>query len=185
VSVRSAKGKKETSRKNRRGVGASGNESSEPVRLKSPVVEPSLKSLDELEADTLAIGITSDGRPLTGAAGFVDWRLCGQLSKLIVDGTITGAAGEKVLVPTGGRIPVPRLLLFGWGERDRLDSGATDRMKWMVEVLEEAGAEKVAVALPEPAHRLLSLVDEHLGKPLGDKLACVFEADATAPPPAS
>ena len=35
--------------------------------LETPAIEPSLESIDELDADTIAIGLTSDGRPLTGA----------------------------------------------------------------------------------------------------------------------
>lgn len=54
-------------------------------------------------------------RPLRGAAGRADWRLCGRLSALIVQGRLTGAAGDALLMPTARRLGAPRLLLLGLG----------------------------------------------------------------------
>lgn len=140
-------------------------------------VDPNLHAIDALDAEAVAIGLCSDVRPLAGAAGYIDWRLCGRLSELLRKGTVTGAAGEKVLVPTLGMIPAQRIFLFGWGEKRSLLDNAVARMKWMAEVLKEAGVERVAVALPEPANILVGLVEEHLRRPLGDKLALVFGPD--------
>lgn len=171
----------EISKSNRRAK-APNEEHSEKSRqssmlLETPAIEPSLESIDDLAADTIAIGLTSDGRPLTGAAGYVDWRLCGHLSKLLLQGVVTGARKEKVLFPTMGRLPTSRLLLFGWGPRDGVLVGAAEHLRWMAEVLLQVDAKKVAIALPEPARPLLSLVDEHLKKTLGDRLVGVFEPD--------
>lgn len=175
----------EISRPNRKAK-AGNEEHSEKLRqssmlLETPAIEPSLESIDALEADTIAIGITSDGRPLCGAAGYVDWRLCGHLSKLLLQGVVTGERKEKVLFPTPGRLSVSRLLLFGWGPRDGILVGAAEQLRWMAEVLLQVDAKKVAVALPEPARPLLSLVDEHLNTPLAGRLLGVFEPD-DAPP---
>lgn len=149
--------------------------------LETAALEPSLHALDELDADTLALGITSDERPLTGAAAYVDWRLCGQLSRLLKRGVVTGERREKVLMPSGGRLPPTRLLLFGWGPSATLTEGATEQLRWMADVILEVKAERAVVALPEPARPLLSLVDEHLKKRLGDRLIAVFEPEPTPP----
>lgn len=147
------------------------------VQLQAPLLEPSLAAVDALCAETLALCLTTDVRPLAGAAGYVDWRLCGGLSRMLLSGIVTGAAGEKVLMPTGGLIPPLRIFLFGWGESERLQDVALERFQWMVEILDKARVSSVAVALPEPADRLLGLVDAHLGKPLGSRLAGVFDTD--------
>ncbi|HEY4222113.1 MAG TPA: M17 family peptidase N-terminal domain-containing protein, partial [Myxococcota bacterium] len=124
--------------------------------------EPTLQAVDQLEAEALAICLASDVRPLAGLAGVVDWRMCGRLSDLLRRGVITGAAREKVLLPTLGMIPCKRIFLFGWGPRAGLLDGATQRFAWMVDVLLQAKIDRVAVALPEPSTMLFGLVDEHL-----------------------
>lgn len=154
-----------------------GVQSATTGRPRAAFVEPSLQAVDALDCEAIALGITSDLRPLAGFASYVDWRLCGRVSELLRKGTLTGAAREKVLMPTLGMIPARRIFLFGWGPRASLLDGATERFAWMVDVLLQAGVERVAVALPEPAAMLLGLVDEHLRKPLGDKCAVVFAPD--------
>lgn len=143
--------------------------------------EPSLAVVDGLDCEALAICLCSDVRPLAGIAGYVDWRMCGRISDLLRKGTVTGAAREKVLVPTlgliGGANGPKRIFLFGWGPQRSILDGATERLAWMVDVLLRAKVERVAVALPEPAVVLLGLVDEHVRKPLGDKCAVVFGPD--------
>lgn len=160
-------------------------------------VDPTLHVIDALDAEAVAIGLCSDVRPLAGAAGYIDWRMCGRISQLLRQGAITGIAGEKVLLPTLGMIPAGRIFVFGWGEKRGLLDNAVARLTWMADVLKQAGVERVAVALPEPAGILVGLVDEHLKKPLGDKLALVFGPDElmtdvkdtrpipAAPPPTS
>lgn len=169
----------EISRPSRKAKGA--DEPSEKqhrsMLLETPSLEPSLETLDTLDADTLAIGLTTDGRPLVGAAGYVDWRLCGHLSRLLLRGVVSGERGEKVLFPTVGRLPAPRLLLFGWGPESGLLSGAAEQLRWMAEVIQQVDAKRVAVALPEPGRPLLSLVDEHLKKALGERLVGVFQPE--------
>jgi hypothetical protein len=151
------------------------------AKNKSRLIEPTLEAVDAIDADTLVLHMTSDVRPLAGMASYVDWRMCGHLSDLVIRGVITGAKGEVVLLPTHGRIPAGRIFVFGWGPSSSMLDGATDRIKASLEVLAKAKVQKMAVALPEPAARLVGLVDEHLVKPLGDKLACVYAPDGLVP----
>ncbi len=147
------------------------------TRPRSVFAEPGLAAVDALECEALAICLCSDVRPLAGITGYVDWRLCGRISDLLRKGLVTGAAGEKVLVPTLGRIGPKRLFLFGWGPQKNVLEGASERFAWMVDVLVRADIERVAIALPEPAVALVGLVDDHLRKALGDKCAVVFGPD--------
>lgn len=84
-------------------------------------VVPDLRRLDELKSEALALVFFEDERPLRGALGLVDWRLCGQLARLLLRGRARGELGEAVLVPTRPRLPFEKLFLFGAGTRAELD----------------------------------------------------------------
>jgi hypothetical protein len=71
--------------------------------------------IDRLAVDTTCVALCADERPFAGAAGLVDWRLCGRLSRLVLAGDLTGQLGEKLLVHAGGRIAAGRLLVVGGG----------------------------------------------------------------------
>ena len=138
------------------------------------VIEPSLDALDQIEVDAIVIGLTEDCRPLRGATGFIDWRLCGRLSALIQDGSITGAVGERVLTPSHAGLNAKRLFVFGWGPSDKLIDDAGPRFETIVKTLNEARVDTCVVSLPWPTKPLLGLVDEHLCRPLGKRLVGVF-----------
>lgn len=83
-------------------------------RIFSVPAEP----VEELSSELLVLFCYSDERPLRGAAGRVDWRLCGQLSALMVEGELTGAQGQRLLAPVQDRrMGASRVLLLGLGER--------------------------------------------------------------------
>ena len=71
---------------------------------------------DEVRRDTLVLPVFEDDRPLRGAAGLADWRLCGRLSRLIKADRANARAGETLIMPPGRRLPFARLLWFGLGE---------------------------------------------------------------------
>jgi Cytosol aminopeptidase family, N-terminal domain len=88
--------------------------------------------------EALMLPFFADERPLRGAAGLCDWRLCGRLSRLLAGGRVRGGWGETTLYPTlaGGiaRLPFGRLVLFGLGPSERFDEaaahGAAQRIAW-------------------------------------------------------
>ncbi len=75
------------------------------------------RPFERLEADVAAAGVFEDERPLRGGAGRIDWRLCALISELASTGRITGCEGEAILIPDGGRLGAPRILLIGLGPR--------------------------------------------------------------------
>jgi len=89
---------------------------------------------DQLEGapETLVLPFFSDERPLRGAAGLCDWRLCGKLSQLLLSGRVGGALGETTLYPPGRRLPFGRLLLVGLGAADRFDEAAARQASSMI-----------------------------------------------------
>ncbi len=67
----------------------------------------------------LGLPFFEDERPLRGVAGLCDWRLGGRLSRLLGAGApeprLRGSFGDKLLLPTGEKLPFGRLVLFGLG----------------------------------------------------------------------
>ena len=109
-----------------------------------------LDALDPLKVDTLCLFVPEDERPLGGAAGFVDWRLCGQLSRLLVDGFFLGTRGESLLLPSSGRIGAPRLVVLGIGPGGEALHGGVLRsaLSQAADVLNRARVDSVALELP-------------------------------------
>ena len=73
--------------------------------------------LDQVIVDVLVTPIFSCDRPLRGPAARADWRLCGLLSEHLQREELVGEQGEAALIPTGGRMRSPILLVMGLGPR--------------------------------------------------------------------
>jgi hypothetical protein len=98
--------------------------------------------------DALVVPVWSDVRPLRGAAGLLDWRLCGRLSQMLRDGNISGAAGEKLLLATG-RVVWQRVLAIGLGESVAFDEGAFRAVvDCCLDTLRRIGVGSLAIAFP-------------------------------------
>jgi len=86
-------------------------------------IEVSTDRLDQARADVVVVAFFDSDRPLRGAAGFADWRLCGQLSRLLIAEKLHGASGEAVLLATGPGWVAPRILGLGLGRQREFDVG--------------------------------------------------------------
>jgi hypothetical protein len=106
-------------------------------------VEVDAGLVERTRADVAVVFFFESDRPLRGGAGRADWRLCGQISRLILSGKLAGAAGEAVLMPTGGGLAAPLLVGLGLGRRNRFDADAC-------EALGREAARTVALPLPDP-----------------------------------
>jgi hypothetical protein len=112
-------------------------------------VAPELKQIDTLRCDGLALPWFSDERPLRGALGLIDWRLCGFVSKLVVDGALRGAPLETVLIPGRPKFALSKLFVVGLGSRAEFDdTGFARASQHMLETLHRAGARTLALVLP-------------------------------------
>lgn len=90
--------------------------------MKVRLAQPRLEALDELQASCLVLTCFADDRPLRGLTGLVDWRLNGQLSRLMLKDFIDGHYQESMLAPIEGRLPFPRILLVGMGKRSEFSA---------------------------------------------------------------
>jgi hypothetical protein len=99
--------------------------------------------------DMLAFGLWSDVRPLRGAAGLVDWRLCGRLSALIAAGHVNGRLGERTLLSSGRRLPWKVALAVGLGARaDFTEEVFVSAVHRTLEALRGLKLGRLAMALP-------------------------------------
>jgi hypothetical protein len=78
---------------------------------------------ERVEAEVAVATFFESDRPLRGAAGRADWRLCGLLSALLEQGRLAGSPSDALLVPTGGRLRSPLLLAVGLGSSQGFGAG--------------------------------------------------------------
>jgi hypothetical protein len=76
----------------------------------------SKEKVDVQECDVLVTGFFRDERPLKGSSGWLDWRLNGMLSQLLIENKLTGDWKEATLIPSRERILPRMILLLGLGE---------------------------------------------------------------------
>ena len=111
---------------------------------------------DETARDTLVLPVFKSDRPLRGAAGLVDWRLCGKLSRMLKGNRATAEAGETILMPPGRRLRFQRLLWFGLGEAKGYgDARFAHDLKWIADVVVKAGISDWTLQAPGRASGLI------------------------------
>ena len=116
--------------------------------------------LERTRADVAVFHFFDSDRPLQSGAGRVDWRLCGQLSRLLVAGKLSGASGEAVLLQTGGGLAAPLAIGLGLGARNAFDAEACIALG--ADAARRAlylGARTLALPLPDPHVGDLELSD--------------------------
>ncbi|MEM9069810.1 MAG: M17 family peptidase N-terminal domain-containing protein [Myxococcota bacterium] len=152
-------------------------------------IPPDLRRLDTLQSEALALSFFADERPLRGALGLVDWRLCGFLSRQLRAGRITGDRGEVSLIPSSGRMVFEKLFLVGLGPRNdlsltdvegslRLTLGTLARARVRSGVLALPGRSLGLVAADEAMKILLRTAE---GIDDIDDLTVIDEAEAHKP----
>jgi hypothetical protein len=124
--------------------------------MKLSILAADLGKWDEADRNTLLLPIFADERPLRGAAGLCDWRLCGRLSRLLKTAWATGLQGESILMPPGRRLRFERLMLFGLGDSQDYGEGRyRSDIRWIRKVADDAGIKEYAV---EPPGRATGLI---------------------------
>lgn len=124
----------------------------------------SLEAVDELFGfDAVCALVTEEERPFSGGLGFLDWRLCGAVSRVVKSGFFSGVPGEKLLLPTDGRVPAGRVFVVGLGRSNAVTAvGLEHALAQAAEMLKKAGVESVALALPRLAAPLAAAREQTL-----------------------
>jgi len=100
-------------------------------------------------ADVLAVSLWRDVRPLRGAVGLLDWRLCGRLSGWIESGRLGGGAHEQTLFPTGKVLPWKMALALGLGDSAAFSEAKfRETVRRTLDAVRRLSLRTLALALP-------------------------------------
>lgn len=120
------------------------------------VLPVDLARWDESARDCLVLPVFRDDRPLRGAAGLADWRMCGRLSRLLKTEKATANAGETMLLPPGRRLRFKRVMWFGLGDaKGYTDDRFRKDLAWILGVVTAAGVTDWAIQAPGRASGLI------------------------------
>lgn len=123
-------------------------------------VPVSLKSFDGLQVELIVLPFFSDARPLKGAAGLIDWRLCGALSRKLLSGHLDGHFGEKGMIAAPCKLKAEALLLVGLGSAASFDRSVAKRACALIaKTLRESKVTTAAIELPGRSLDLIAALE--------------------------
>lgn len=79
-------------------------------------LETSVLPADRLAGECVVALFFEDQRPLDGPAALLDWRLNGQLTRMLLDGQLSGRAGEHLVLQNNGKLHSEWVLFVGGGK---------------------------------------------------------------------
>lgn len=109
----------------------------------------SLEALDTLPLGDLVLFCAEDERPLLAAAGYVDWRLNGWLSRQLVAQKFVGKEGERLLTVGTPFLPNQRVFVFGLGSSEQFHTQTAESVGSEVgKALRSANATSIVLGQP-------------------------------------
>ncbi|MBW2504725.1 MAG: hypothetical protein JRE16_09170 [Deltaproteobacteria bacterium] len=132
---------------------------------------------DQLPGDSVVVLFFEDVRPLAGPAGLLDWRLNGQLTKMLLDRKVIGLAGEQVVLQNNGKLRADWVLFVGGGKWHGLCRETYAALvKRMLTTADQAGFKDVSLCLSPTleadAQYLAKQMRENLKKSIQTLGAC-------------
>lgn len=102
---------------------------------------------DSLPGESVVALYFSDQKPLSGPAALLDWRLDGQLTKMLLEGQVLGRAGEHVLMQNNGKLKADWVIFVGGGKWQGLCRETHAALvRHMLSVTRQAGIKNVSLA---------------------------------------
>jgi hypothetical protein len=115
----------------------------------SQIEKTNLHKLNELKGESIGLFCFADERPLAGVAGCIDWRICGQLSRVLQNEFFSAETSEMLMLPVSGRFGTRRLFLFGLGAADAWNAKQCAKvLKHAALVMRKAGVDDLVLAAP-------------------------------------
>ena len=109
----------------------------------------------------------ADQKPLDGPAALLDWRLDGQLTKMLVDGEIQGRAGEHVMLQNNGKLKADWVLFVGGGKWYGLcEETHASLVRHMLSVARQAGFKDVSLAFMPHEENAPKILQQQIEKAL-------------------
>jgi hypothetical protein len=101
---------------------------------------------DSMPGESVAALFFSDQKPLEGPAALLDWRLDGQLTRMLLDGEVHGHAGEHVVLQNNGKLQADWVLFVGAGKWHGLcQETYAALVRHMLKVAAQAGFKDVSL----------------------------------------
>jgi len=123
---------------------------------------------DRLEGESVVAFYFSDKKLLEGPAALLDWRLDGQLTRMLLSGDVLGKAGEHVMLQNNGKLKSDWVLFVGGGQWAGLSEEThASLIRHMLKVASQAGFTKISLAFMP--HEDVS--DESLHQQISDAMA--------------
>lgn len=118
-------------------------------------ITPKLENI-KCQDGLLCLFLFEQKAPLHGITGLVDWRLQGQLSKLLISDFISGKQNESILFPLGRRLPISQLILIGLGAKEKFSQDRfITALSKMTQIADRLKNNKLVVSLPgSPENRV-------------------------------
>ena len=113
------------------------------------MIQPQLEELaaDLLPGEAVVALYYSDVKPLDGPAALLDWRMNGKLTRMLLDGNVSGRAGEHVMLQSNGKLTAKFVLFVGGGKWHGLCSDTHGSLvRHMVSVASKAGFKNISLA---------------------------------------
>lgn len=111
------------------------------------VISP--EQVDSQPCDLLVVGFFEDERPLQGTSGWVDWRLNGRLSRILIEQRLKGTWQELTLMPSEGRLRAQRILLIGLGKvREYSSLRVREIAPFLLDTLEKLRVAEACISFP-------------------------------------
>ncbi len=107
------------------------------------------RPVEKMHCHTLGLWHFSDEKPLMGTAGVVDWYLDAGISRLVIEGRVTGQWAEKVLIAGLRGMVAEQILMVGLGKAMEFDEGRISLASgYMVSSALGLGLNDICMTLP-------------------------------------
>jgi hypothetical protein len=83
-----------------------------------------LEPVDSALPAAVYLFLFENKHPLKEFTGLLDWKLMGNISRLMINGFITGQLNEAVFLAPGKKLPFSHLILHGLGKKEDFDEFA-------------------------------------------------------------
>lgn len=118
---------------------------------------------DSLPGESVVALYFSDQKPLQGPAALLDWRLDGQLTRMLLDGEVQGRAGEHVMLQNNGKLKADWVLFVGGDKWHGLcPETHAALIRHMLRVARQAGFKDVTLAFMPHEDISLKLLQQQI-----------------------
>lgn len=122
---------------------------------------------DSLPGESVVALYFADQKPLHGPVAVLDWRLDGQLTRMLLEGRLKGKAGEHVMLQNNGKLKSDWVLCVGGGKWHGLCREThASLVRHMLRVARQVGFKNVSLAFQPHEDVSVEVLKEQLEEAL-------------------